>query len=328
MFKKIFIEESVIEHERTQKILSRFPNAEKVVCSHYGEIFNIKNQSFRLGKQAKILIIARKKGRKILPAPDGFGIGGNDNYYFSHMLNCLYDCRYCFLQGMYNSANYILFINFEDFLEDIKALSHDNKKRYFFSGYDCDSLAMENVTNFASEFLPNFVELKYSFLEFRTKSVNINIFNNFKPLENIIIAFSFTPEEISNMIEHKVPAVSLRIKAMKKLALSGWYVGIRFDPLIYDVNFLELYKKLIVDIFTDLNLAKLHSVSVGQLRFPKKMYDKIYNLYPKESLFNDNLIKRGKLVSYSIDLERKMETYIMELLNKYFDEDKIFSCKI
>ena len=25
------------------------------------------------------------------------------------MYNCIYDCRYCFLQGMYNSANFVVF---------------------------------------------------------------------------------------------------------------------------------------------------------------------------------------------------------------------------
>ena len=29
------------------------------------------------------------------------------DWYFSHMLNCLYDCRYCFLQGM--SRNHCYF---------------------------------------------------------------------------------------------------------------------------------------------------------------------------------------------------------------------------
>jgi len=30
-------------------------------------------------------------------------------------LNCVYDCEYCYLQGMYPSANIVVFVNFEDF---------------------------------------------------------------------------------------------------------------------------------------------------------------------------------------------------------------------
>ena len=43
--------------------------------------------------------------------PKDFTIGFKENYYFSHMLNCIYDCKYCFLQGMFNSANFVIFTN-------------------------------------------------------------------------------------------------------------------------------------------------------------------------------------------------------------------------
>ena len=33
------------------------------------------------------------------------------------MYNCLFDCRYCFLQGMYNSSNFVIFVNYEDFFK-------------------------------------------------------------------------------------------------------------------------------------------------------------------------------------------------------------------
>ena len=78
-----------------------------------------------------------------MPTPPDYGLGADRHYYFSHMLNCLYDCRYCFLQGMYQSANYVLFVNFEDFQSDIRSIAEANpdQQHFFFSGYDCDSLA-------------------------------------------------------------------------------------------------------------------------------------------------------------------------------------------
>jgi len=327
MFKKIFIEKNILDHPRTKQIIAKYNNAEKVICNHYGEIFNLNNQSFRLSKKSKTLIIAKKNGKKLLPTPEGFGIGGSENYYFSHMLNCLYDCRYCFLQGLYNSAHYILFVNYEDFIAEIKDLSNDNNKRYFFSGYDCDSLALENVTNFAKEFLPIFRQLNNSYLELRTKSVNINLFLESDPIENAIIAFSFTPDEISKLIEHKVPPVNSRIRALHLLAASGWNVGVRLDPLIYHAEFNKIYAELISKIFSNLDLRKLHSISVGQLRFPKDVFNKIYNLYPKEKLFNNLLTNRGKLISYNEDLEKNMEAFIIKKLNNFVSKDLIFSCK-
>ena len=65
------------------------------------------------------------------------------------MQNCLYDCRYCFLQGMYNSAHYLWFVNYEDFKDEItQTASIGKEQKYFFSGYDCDSLIFESLTGF------------------------------------------------------------------------------------------------------------------------------------------------------------------------------------
>ena len=122
MIETIYIETEIRSHPRTESILSRFSRARIVECERYGEVFNPKKQNFRLQKMKPALILARKHGNFILDAPEGFGIGGRKNYYFSHMLNCIYDCRYCFLQGMYRSANYVLFVNYEDFQNEIKKL--------------------------------------------------------------------------------------------------------------------------------------------------------------------------------------------------------------
>ena len=100
MFKTIYVEEAVAHHPRTQATLARFSDAQRIPCKHYGEVFNRAAQNFRLQKHQPSLILAEKRGQQVLPTPAGYGIGSQTNFYFSHMLNCLCDCRYCFLQGM------------------------------------------------------------------------------------------------------------------------------------------------------------------------------------------------------------------------------------
>ena len=49
------------------------------------------------------------------------------------MLNCIYDCKYCFLQGMFNSANYLVFVNYQDFfLQLMKLLKQILIKKFVF----------------------------------------------------------------------------------------------------------------------------------------------------------------------------------------------------
>ena len=122
MIDTIYFEEQVADHTRALALFERFPKAQRIPCSHYKEVFNPSGQNFRLQKKKPALILA-KIPEKVHSVPATYGIGGSRNYYFSHMLNCLYDCRYCFLQGMYPSAHYLLFVNYEDFFTEIKDLS-------------------------------------------------------------------------------------------------------------------------------------------------------------------------------------------------------------
>ena len=141
----IYVEEQVREHPRVRDVLGRFPAARVVACERYGEVFNPRAQNFRLQKRRPGLILAAKHDRHVLEAPAAHHIGGQRNYYFSHLLNCPYDCRYCFLQGMFRSAAFVLFVNYEDFQLAIDARLREwpDEDVFFFSGYDCDSLAFE-----------------------------------------------------------------------------------------------------------------------------------------------------------------------------------------
>lgn len=326
--KTIYIEKQLKNHPRVKAVLSRFSATPQIIyCSHYQEVFNPNQQNFRIQKDNTSLILAEKQGTCVLPTPEGFGIGGPQNYYFSHMLNCLYDCRYCFLQGMYPSAYYTLFINYEQFSDSITALSKNcSQPPYFFSGYDGDSLAYEPVTGFLDYFIPFFQKTPHAYLELRTKSTNIRALLKHQPSKNIIAAFSFTPDEISKAFEHRVPPVAKRIAVVHKLAALGWPIGIRLDPLIPYPNFNEHYQNLIAALFENLPKNVLHSVSVGPLRFPQAFFQKIKKLYPEDKLFHLPFISRGKNVSFSETIENKMTTFVKQCLTEYVNEQKLFQC--
>ncbi|MFT5134550.1 MAG: spore photoproduct lyase [Gammaproteobacteria bacterium] len=328
MFDTIYIEESVLHNSRTIDLLKRFPNASKITCQRYSEIFNRKAQSFRLQKKKPALILAKKFNNFVLPTPAGYGIGAKHNFYFSHMLNCIYDCRYCFLQGMYRSAHYVIFVNYDDFESAIrnKMDSADGENIHFFSGYDCDSLAFEPVTRFVEYFLPLFSEYPNAFLELRTKSTQIRNLLNIKPLPNCVVAFSLTPGDIAEVLEHKTPSVDRRIKAMCRLQAQGWSIGLRFDPLIYQSNFEESYERLFKEVFTKLDLSLIHSVSLGSFRLPKSYFKTLSRMYPDERLFASPLIETNGMISYKQSLQDELTLYCTDAILQYVSRSKFFPC--
>ncbi len=330
MIDQIYIEETLLEHPRARAILRRFPDALVTTCARYGEIFNRRAQNFRLQKISPALILAEKFSNHVLPSPPEYAIGGNLNYYFSHMLNCIYDCRYCFLQGMYRSAHYVIFVNYEDFIQAIvdKIRAAGDASAHFFSGYDCDSLALDPVTGFVKEFLPLFRDHPQALLELRTRSTQTRSLLDLEPIPNCIVAYSFTPAEIADATEHKAPPVSKRLQALQRLQARGWRIGLRFDPLIYQEGVNEQYERLFAQVFNATDAALLHSVSLGSFRLPKTYYRSLARLYPYEVLFASPLEEAGDgMVTYRDRIREDLLYFCRDALLKYIPEDKFFPCE-
>ena len=330
MIDQIYIEEAVHDHPRARAIMQQFPDATVTVCARYGEIFNRRAQNFRLQKIKPALILAEKFANHVLPSPPEYAIGAEQNYYFSHMLNCIYDCRYCFLQGMYQSAHYVVFVNYEDFIDAItdKICSAGDAPVHFFSGYDCDSLALDPVTGFVNEFLPVFRAHPGALLELRTKSTQIRSLLAQEPMPNCIIAYSFTPAEIASAIEHKTPPVSKRLPALQRLQAHGWQIGLRIDPLIYQEGVKEQYERLFEQVFRYVDTGLLHSVSLGSFRLPKSYYQALSRLYPEEVLFASPLAETGDgMVTYREAIRDDLLSFCKNALLSYIPEDKFFPCE-
>lgn len=330
MIDTLYIEKAVTKHPRVLAIQKRFPEARVIYCERYGEVFNPKSQNFRLQKQNPALILAEKYQKFVLPTPATYGIGGKHNYYFSHMFNCLYDCRYCFLQGMYQSANYVLFVNYEDFQRQIRDICYQTPDQpiYFFSGYDCDSLALEPMTGFAEAFLPLFAELPNAWLELRTKSTQIRSLLNRQPLKQCVVAFSLSPDEVVEKVEAKTPSLDKRLEAAAKLQQQGWPIGLRFDPLIYQHDYQQHYQALFKRVFQQVDANQVHSVSLGVFRLPEQYFKKIQKLYPDEKLMASPFQTHAGMVSYRAELENKMMQDCTEMLLQYIPESKLFPCKL
>ena len=94
--------------------------------------------------------LARKRNRFLFETPPGHTVSRGVNLYFSPLLNCSYDCAYCFLRGMYRSAHLLFFVNYEDYRDALvrAARTIGSQGVTFYAGYDCDPLAQDKLTGF------------------------------------------------------------------------------------------------------------------------------------------------------------------------------------
>ena len=246
-FSHIYVEEEIAEHPRVKQILARFMKAEIVYIRHYKDVFCRRRQDYEEQHHAQNLILAKKTGSLIYQgAPVCQNFGNTYFYYTSCMMNCIYDCEYCYLKGMYPSANIVIFVNIEDIFEELHRMLSEHPV-YLCVSYDTDLLAFEAMTGYVREW-EHFVleENKRSTyplkIEIRTKSANVKLFDNLIPDKNIIYAFTLSPQQITKQYEHNTPSLLQRVRCVADAVKKGFPV--RLHRTSHASSAIHLYTSL------------------------------------------------------------------------------------
>ncbi|HEX5330388.1 SPL family radical SAM protein [Sulfuricurvum sp.] len=265
LYSHLYIERSILEHPQTQMIRAKFGDSQVIVIDHYKEVFNRPSQSFAAQSHSKKLILARKEGKFLHEGSqysDGFG--HEQFFYASSVMGCLYDCDYCYLQGLYPSANTVLFVNLEDAFEQLRPyLLRDTLVA---TSYDTDTLAIESLTHQTREWLKFAAEQKQLHLEIRTKSANIKSLKSSPPNPRVTLAWTLSPQEIIDRYEHATPSLEKRLGAVREALSLGWKVRLCVDPVIYTENFDSLYPALIDQIFSTIDPKSIEHLTLGSFR--------------------------------------------------------------
>ena len=280
-FSHIYIERELKNSCEALYIIDRIKPAFVIEIDNYLEVFGRKKQSFLLQKKSPSLILAKKRSKFLYPNPvycQDFGF--ERSFYSSIVLNCIFDCEYCFLQGMYSSANIVIFLNLEDFFYEVlqEGLRGDF---LLFLSYDTDLLAMENLTGIIHKIYNFLKDYKNPVLEIRTKSSNFSSISDLKPLENIILAWTLLPQKLIDIFEHKTASLEARVNAINKAIERGWNVRLIFDPVIVLREDTEkIYKNFFDEIAKKINIKKIKDIGVGNFRMNKNFMKKLISERP------------------------------------------------
>jgi spore photoproduct lyase len=270
-------------------VLKQLNKAQIIFINHYMDVFNRPGQDFIRQKNSQKLILAVRKNSFIYPGAKVCDHYGYDRFFYAtQMMNCPYDCQYCYLLGTYNSANIAAFVNTEDYFE---ALSQ-TEPAYISLSYETDLLAMEPLFGFVGEWLGFAEKAKAHTFEIRTKSTTVL---KGKPLPNVIFAWSIT-----NAHEKGVPSVTSRIQAMKETADNGWKVRLCIDPVWITPD----WETAIDEILKQTADIDIYAISAGGFRCSKAQYKKIRKAKPH--LVFPTLIEQEGVVRYPLETEEKI----------------------
>lgn len=350
-FSNLYIEEELWEKRGQlipKQLLARTNSAEReasapitvIPIQHYKDVFNRSRQSLAVQKHAPSLILASNHGTLLYPgAPVCQSFGNRHFYYASNLMNCIYHCDYCYLQGMYPSGHMVAFCNLTDYFAEVAAVLKQHPV-YLCISYDTDLLALEPLFHFTEQWMRFAKHHPDLTLEIRTKSGNPKLFSMLRNAwdseaeeksssgpANLVFAWTISPEELSLATEHGAAPLSARLKALKAAKCAGFSVRLCFDPMIYFPGWQEAYQKLVYQVFeqpaSKLFPEELLDASIGVFRISTEYLKAMRKKRPDSPIVQFPYVTESGISHYG-SLSEKMVQYLYKLLLPYLPPERIF----
>ena len=327
-FSHIYVESQSIDSDIAKQSFKRFPKAKIIEIEDYKKIFNKNGQDFQIQKLSTKLILAKKQPPFIYPATDIIQDSGFSNFYYcTPILNCIYNCEYCFLQGMYSSANIVVFTNTEEVKDAVKKQilerKYPDEPLLLSLSYNTDILALENILPLTKQWINFANNTDDLFMEIRTKSGLTSSFNKLKPSKKILFAWTLSPNNIIQKYEHKTPLLERRIMSIQKIVDSGWPVRLSFDPILIYPNWKEDYKQMFERIKETISGDKIFDITIGVFRMSDDFYNRIKKTKPDSDLFYNNYDNSNNVKTVTKDQKEMVRDFALSQLDGYCNGDKI-----
>lgn len=319
-FSHIYVERQALDHPITSAILDRFKDRQIIVIRHYKDVFNRKRQDYISQSKSKKLILAVNTGTRIFEGSEMCQDHGNDRFYYaSNVMNCLFDCDYCFLKGMYNTANILMFVNFEDYAADVEKMLSGGPM-YLSVSYESDLPAINGIYDMTSRWCEFASEHPDLTLEVRTKSA----FRAKIPASNIIYSYTLSPQEVIERYEHHTASLDARIDAVVHSYDTGALVRLCFDPLIYVSDYEKCYNGFMDEVLAHIDFKKIHDMSVGTFRISKEYLKGLRRCCPMSAATEFPFVNDKGYSVYPHKLSRSMEDLVISRLCEVADAKDIY----
>ena len=328
-FHHVYAERKLIGQYDADSVLNKLSGSRVVWINHYKDIFNRKGQSLEIQKKSPSLILAKKEGQLIYQGSRECQSFGNEHFYYtSCMMNCLFDCEYCYLQGMYPSADVVIFMNIEDIFSEVDRLLAEHPV-YLCISYDTDLIALESIMGYCEKWIEYAAGKSGLMIELRTKARLPESFlksHDKKECENIIFAFTLSTDMIQLSYEHNTPSIQARIESIVRAARQGFKVRVCFDPLITQGDIVERraeYGQLIRGLFDSVEPELLYDVSLGEFRVPCDYLKRMRKRRPgSELLAYPFAVEDGSFCCGEAGTE--LADYVESCLGKKLPPEKIY----
>lgn len=321
-FSHIYIEERAFDYPLTKKIVKKLKDSIIINIKHYKDVFSIERQNALLEKISPNLILAVNENRFLYEGSNNCQSFGNEKYYYVlTAMNCPFDCDYCFLKGMYPSANIVIFVNIEDAFKEIDECVGDTKALINLS-FETDLIAIDSIGGMIRKWRDFANKRENLSFEIRTKAVKS--FKENTGDDRLIYAFTLSPDEIIKKFERNTPNLLSRIESVNSAISAEKNVRLCFDPLIHTTDYQKIYTDFFDKIENEIDFSNILDVSLGTFRMPSDYLKNMRKRYGENEISLYPYEIKNKTAEYCEEVKTILINMAMEKLLKIIPKEKVF----
>ena len=311
LFDNVYVEKGAADDAETVRILERIGCTAPQTIGHYKDVFDLKKNQESCGRN---LILAHNPGKHLYEGAPVCQSFGNEHFYYSPgVMNCIYDCEYCFLKGMYPSSDICIFTDIEETFSEIDELVKLYPV-YVCASYNTDLTALEGITGYVRRWCEKAEKTPGLSVELRSKCGRTDLYSELPVSESAIFAFTLSPDEIRDRFEKGTPDLSARIGALDAAMKAGFPVRICFDPMIYVRNWRQIYSAMIERVASGIDLSKVKDISIGTFRISDQYLKNMRKKLPDSSVAQYPYVNEDGYYQYPEEVRTAMEGFIRNLL--------------
>ncbi len=324
----VYVEKELLGDEKTQGIIKRLGAKHVIYVRHYKDILDRAPGDYMFARAHRAYVLARRGDGYLYRGAKVCQDFGNDRFFYTSMImNCPFSCEYCYLAGMYPNPAIVAFTDFEEYFRRVEE-ELLNGPMYLCVSFDTDMPAMEGVLGYCEKWCDFASSHPDITIEIRTKSNAALFLNRIEGRsipENVILAWTISPQPVIDMYEKAAAPYSQRVEAMRRASDMGFSVRACFDPMIYTPDFEKVYGEMIEDFFADPVSRRVKDFGVGVFRIGRDHLGVMRKNCPGSALCSKPYEVDEKVFTYPKDISRRMMGFVMEKIGEHVSPEKIFT---
>lgn len=299
-YSALYVERRALDHPHGAALAERFADRRCIEIDSYAEVFARPGQDVRTQKERPALIAAVGSPPFLYDAPSRVsGAPGLPVRYNAQLRNCVYDCDYCFLQGMHPSGHSLVFVNSDDFHR--AAVDRAGDGAYWLSvSYLSDILGFERVLPLASEWIDVARGCNDITLEIRTKG-DESLLPPTDPPRNVVLVWTLSPHHVARRFERRTAGLEHRLRAIAEAARRGWRVRLAVDPVLLVPGWTRAYGEMLSQLRRRIPARAIEAATYGVFRMGPDHLRRIAAARADSSVVHHPFVRAGGLVSYRED---------------------------